>query len=287
MQPLVSCLKKYNNKNCDTINAKYKNNDDLYKQNNNKKKHINKNDNLIFFIPNNNNIKHKLTQQGISINDNIEAKIISKNNDFIYIGFGIYSNAMPFYKDVNSKITWCSHSPNHIPCNESHNTNSFNKIIKFDIKSLNKDFNIKKRNTIFPSVNDDIIIKINPKFKQFNNQPSYITNIINYIKDISSDTGLKCKVLTYNLWDPPSAIENINDENITLNFTNSIPGAIIFGAGKWNKYKIPFNKNSNQYDLLSHNLFPISDITKNNSDNSYIFYINNKDLFYFNFYILK
>jgi hypothetical protein len=261
-----------------------------------KKKYNNNNNNIcIYFIPNCNKIKNLLIHKGI-INNNennenplIEAKIITKDDKYINIGFGIYSYNSPNYKETHSKITWTSTPFNHLPQNEYENIKSPHQIIKFDNSIINKDFIIKKRNLIYPSINDDILIKINPNYFHNNiyNPPLYIKYIIENIKEISSNEGLKCKVLTYNLWDPPSKIENITDDNITKGFTTNIPGSIILGTGKWNKYKIPYNKQSNKYDFLSHNLFPISDLTKQNFDNSFIFFINNKDLFYFNFYILK
>lgn len=249
------------------------------------------NNNIYFvYTPNNKKNINLLIQKGIISKDNvntlpaIDVKIYHKNNTHIFIGFGIYSNVLPTYNENNSKIKWVSLPTGHIPDNQFNN--SINQIIKFDITSLNKDFVLKKRTPIFPSINDDIILKINPNYKNDKLLPAYIKNIIDNIEDLNKE-GLSCKLLTYNLWIPSSIIENKDENDIVINVSKTIPGSIILGSGKWNKYKIPFNKSANQYELLSYNFFPIDDFSKKNIDNNYIFYINNIDLFYFNFYILK
>ena len=262
-----------------------------------KKNNINNNNNNkynnmpIIFITNNTKYKNILNKSGIILDKNhqIEAKIIYKNNEDIYIGFGIYAYTFPSYKEYDSKITWTCVPITHIPKNEFEDNKTPNQILKFNNKDINKEFIIKKRNSICPSVNDEVIIKLNENNLNMNiyKPPAYITDIINYLKKNASDEGLKCKVLTYNMWDPPSKTEQFDAEGNTIGFINSIPGSIIFGTGKWNKFKVPYNKQYNQYELLTHNLFPLNDLSKIDENNSFIFSINNKDLFYFNFYILK
>ena len=247
------------------------------------------NNKYIFFIPINKKLINKLIDTGIlnkenNNNNNIEARIISKDTKNIKIGFGIFSMLIPSYKDPNTRIKWMSNTENNIP--ENIYTHPAHSILDFDINTLNKDFSIKKRIPIYPSVNDEIILKINYTFINDKSTPDYIKKIITLLKEYK-DEGLECKILTYNLWDPPSSIEILDEENACKGFKKNISGSLILGSGKWTKYKIPFNKNNNTYELLSHNLFPIDNLDKKNINNNYIFYINNKDLFYFNFYILK
>jgi hypothetical protein len=239
------------------------------------------NNNYIYFTPNNKKTNDLLIKNNITDKTNIEGKILKKNNEFIWIGFGVYSNMTPSYSEKKTNIKWCASPKDYTP----EICKSFKKlphqIIKFDINGINKDFTIKKRTPIYPSIGDDVIIKINEKYIS-NLTDDYLKKIVDIIK--TQKDGLKCKVLTYNLWDPPCSKEIIVEDCCT-GFTKCIPGCILLGSGIYNKYKIPMEKN--QYEFLSHNLFPITDLTKVDKDNNIIFTINNSDLYFFEFYILK
>ena len=110
--------------------------------NNNNNNNNNKYNNMsIIFITNNAKYKNMLNKKGIILdkNNQIDAKIIYKNIEDIYIGFGIYAYTFPFYKEYDSKITWSSVPIKHIPKNEFEDIITPNQILKFNnyIKNMN------------------------------------------------------------------------------------------------------------------------------------------------------
>ena len=106
-----------------------KNNNNNYNNNNNKYNNMS-----IIFITNNAKYKNMLNKKGIILdkNNQIDAKIIYKNIEDIYIGFGIYAYTFPFYKEYDSKITWSSVPIKHIPKNEFEDIITPNQILKFN-----------------------------------------------------------------------------------------------------------------------------------------------------------
>jgi hypothetical protein len=148
-----------------------------------------------------------------------EGRIVKQEKKYYVLAIGRLGKYNYHIRDNNKSVHWGSDF--EIP---THDINLLKNdiLLKLDINKNNIDYKlIKRKNNL--NLNDYIIIKLFNPIPSFN----YNINLVSNIPNIT--TGIKCKIININLWEPATVIE------YNKNIIRIIPGSFTVACGKYSK----------------------------------------------------
>lgn len=153
--------------------------------------------------------------------DGLDGRIIKMEKHHYILAMGRLGKYNYHIRDSNKKIHWGSGF--EIPTHDI-NLLKYDILLKLDINKKNIDYKLIKRQN-YLNLNDNIIIKL------FKPTMSLNENIKHVLKIPNITSGLTCKIININLWEPATEIE-YNEKIIKI-----IPGSFTVACGKYSKTK--------------------------------------------------
>jgi hypothetical protein len=149
----------------------------------------------------------------------LDGRMIKKEKNYYVLAMGRLGKYNYHIHDNNKKIHWGSdfETPTY-----DINLLKHDILLKLDINKKNIDYKlIKRQNNL--NLNDNITIKLLNKTLSLNDNIDYVLKIPNIT------SGITCKIININLWEPATELE-YNKKIIKI-----IPGSFSVACGKYSK----------------------------------------------------